>query len=148
MVGTLSEMGLTKAEVEAAIGRDPYVRAAVINMTNKVKETWQQIWDEAEYESGGVTPKQGGHPYETGQYKESLEVTYEYTATGMLIGTVRTRDRKAFWLEYGTKADTKQGSPWGPNTPTAEYAPARKTVDRLGGRRGADGVNWAGDVSS
>ena len=139
VISQLAEFGLTRAELDAAIGRDPYVRAAVINMTVKARDTWQEIWDEAE--------PSGSHPYETVQYRGSLTIEYNTSPTGYFTGTVRTRDRKAFWLEYGTQHETFT---------TPEFAPARKTIDRLNGSRGdglpksgqPSGKNWAGNVSS
>jgi len=155
LISNLAGMGLGKEVLDRAMGADPYVRLAVVQMTEKVRDTWQQLWDEAGTEAGSaVQPKQSGHPYQTGQYRSSLIISYNVTATGYFEGCVRTTDRKAFHLEYGTKADTKQGSIFGPNTPTAEYAPARRTIDRLGGRRGSGqpaenqptGRNWAGSI--
>jgi hypothetical protein len=156
LISNLAGMGLGKDVLDKALGDDPYVRLAVVQMTERVRDTWQQIWDEAEAAPGSaVQPKfPGSHPYATGQYRGSLVVEYKVTATGYFEGCVRTRDRKAFHLEYGTKVDTKQGSKFGPFTPTAEYAPARRTIDRLGGRRGSGdpapnqptGRNWAGSV--
>lgn len=135
IIGGIADMGVTREIIDKALGSDPYVKAAVIEMTNKVKETWESIWDEV-----------GPHPYETDTYRSSLQVTYETKPSGYFNGVVRTRDRKAFWLEYGT----------GGSTPTPEFAPARKTVDRLNGTRGSgesapgqpSGKNWAGNVSS
>ena len=129
VMSQLAEVGITQAKIDAAIGSSPTIRAAVIQMTEKVRDTWQEIWDE-----GDDQHKYPGHPYETPIYRNSLTTELEEKPSGYINGVVRTMDRKAFWLEYGTVR-------------MAEFAPAAKTIARLGGRRG-DGRNWAGDVSS
>lgn len=123
ILNDLAAIGITKASLDAAIGTDPFIRAAVIQMTEKVRDTWQQMWDEA-----------GPHPYQTGAYRGSLTIEYETKPSGYFNGVVRTRDRKAFWLEYGTDK-------------MREFAPARRTIEALNGKSGTS-KNDAGYVGT
>ena len=147
MLSELADVGITEAKIDAVIATDPIVRAGVIMMTEKVRDTWQQIWDEAE--------PVGEHPYETGGYRESIHC--EYVTSPRLYGIVRTTDPAAHWIEYGTGPDKKMGSPWGPNTPTPEFAPAQRTIDYFRGSKGdahfcgpdrTNGGNEVGSVSA
>lgn len=136
ILSDLAEVGITEAKIDQAIANDPVVKGAVIMMTEKVRDTWQEIWDEAE--------PVGKHPYETGSYRESIRCEYVTKPSGYFHGVVRTRDPKAHWLEYGTAR-------------TPEFAPARRTVDYFNGAGGddhvcgpdrANGGNEAGSVSA
>ena len=53
---------------------------------------------------------------------------------------VGTRYWKAHMIEYGTGPDTKDGSRFGPNTPTPEFAPGAKTAAHFGGTLDETGI--------
>lgn len=88
--------------------------------------------------TGSVTGP--GHPYETGAFVESIEVVQNRNRLGRFLAgfTVQSNSPNANFIEYGTDID-KPGSksPWGPNTPTPEYAPFARTAHHFGGT--ADG---------
>lgn len=73
----------------------------------------------------------GVHPYDTGEYRESIGVEQGRDVLGRFLAEfiVITRHKDATFIEFGTGVD-KPGSrsPWGPNTPTPEFAPAARTA--------------------
>ena len=93
-----------------------------------VHDTWVHIWDAMD------------HPYETGNYREHIKkkklplrtrITRSFFFKGIPVGQVFNDSDVAHFVEYGTGPD-KPGSksPFGPNTPTPEMAPMRKTWAR------------------
>lgn len=109
ILNDLANVGITKAKLDAAIGASPLIRAEVIRVAEKTRQTWQEIWDE-------LAP----HPYQTGAYRSSFTISYESHPSGYFSATVRTTRPNAHWLEYGT-------------VKMAERAPARKTIERMNG---------------
>jgi hypothetical protein len=114
---------------------------------HEVRATWISIWE-----------SMGPHPYETGDYKNSIEVhgvgrptgqtrapKGAVDASGTKIGgrflgniyahyRVSTDNEHAGFIEYGTGPDNPDSrSPWGLNTPTPEFAPAAATAAHYGG---------------
>ncbi|TPG31751.1 HK97 gp10 family phage protein [Mycolicibacterium hodleri] len=122
----LASVGLTPADIERAVGESPAVRAEVIRMAELAAKTWQEIWD-----------GEGPHPEQTGAYRESFTITYDTKPSGEFSATVRTKRPNAHWLEYGTSK-------------MAEFAPARKTIERLNGQQSGHSSrkDSGGDVGS
>lgn len=92
---------------------------------------WKRVW-----EASGVMTKEGFHAYDTGDYIAHLkkkEIPYrkwakKFLFEGVPVGAVYNDSPVAHFIEYGTNVDKPGGhSPWGPNTPTPEFAPMRKT---------------------
>lgn len=89
-----------------------------------------------------------GHPYSTGEYLASIKkkklplrlrlfTKRTLRKGGALVGLVYSDHPLAHIIEYGSGADGPDSrSPWGPQTPTPEFAPMRKTVALMntGGR--------------
>jgi hypothetical protein len=105
---SLASVGLSEADIAKAVADSPEIRAEVIRMAELARDTWREIWDES-----------GDHPYQTGAYRESLQITYT-TKPDEFSATVRSNRPEAKWLEYGT-------------VKMREFAPAQKTIDRLNG---------------
>lgn len=105
------------------------LRRAYRDFVDDVEATWKHIWD----------ADASGHPYETGDYrahiKKIMPKRYQrirkFLRNGIPIGAVYNDSDVSHFVEYGTAAD-KPGShsPWGPDTPTPEFAPMRKTAAR------------------
>lgn len=102
-----------------------------------VHDTWENVWD-ATIE-GKLAGELGiPHPYETGDYREHIKkkkMTWTQKLwvrraikKGLLVGVVYNDSDHAHMIEYGTTVDKPGGhSPWGPNTPTPEFSPMRRT---------------------
>lgn len=106
-------------EIGLKVSKDLEVRRKVGEFAHEVEATAKMIWDES-----------GPHPYQTGAFRESIH-------------TEKRRDRLGHWphwwvgsyhehanmLENGTGPD-KPGShsPYGPNTPTPEFAIMARTA--------------------
>ena len=112
-------------EIELKIRRDEDQRThrETRSFAEKVKEHWKLEWIEA-----------GPHPYETLEYLESIHVERSRAQKGISSYSVVSDSPNANLIEYGTGPD-KPGSksPYGPNTPTPEFAPAAKTAHHFGG---------------
>jgi hypothetical protein len=124
----LSEVGLSEADITKAIGESPAIRAEVIRVAEKTRQTWQEVWDEMD------------HPYQTGAYREAITIRYEEKPSGEFSAVVANKRPEAHWLEYGT-------------VKMAERAPARKTIERMQGElSGAtskkQGGGFAGSVGA
>lgn len=87
-----------------------------------------------------------GHPYSTGDYvahvkKKKLPLRQRLfikrtLRQGVPIGQVYNDSDIAHLVEYGSGSDKPDSrSPWGPKTPTPEFAPMRKTVALMNGER-------------
>jgi hypothetical protein len=118
------------------------LRRALDDFVDDIHTTWVNIWVAS-----------GPHPYSTGEYlahikKEKLSKWYRMHVRnylkrhmGMPIGMVYNDSPIAHFVEYGTGPDKPGGhATWigldgvrrfGPNTPTPEYAPMRKTYARF-----------------
>lgn len=115
------------------ISNNKELRRAYNDFIDDVKEMWRLTW---EADSQGVI---GGHPYQTGDYIAHLKKRKlargdranlrNLLHQGIFIGMVYNDSDVAHFIEYGTGPD-KPGSksPWGPDTPTPEFAPMRKTA--------------------
>lgn len=82
-----------------------------------------------------------GHPYETGDFIDSVKIRQERRPKGSRLGgqfmagyEIYSDHPNANFIENGSGPD-KPGSksPWGPNTPTPEYAPFARTAHHFGG---------------
>jgi hypothetical protein len=114
---------------------------------DEVRDTWVRVWT-----------MMGPHPYETGDYADSIKVhgvgrptgqtrapKGAVNAAGKKIGgrftgniyahyRVSTDNKHAGFIEYGTGWDAPDThSPWGRFTPTPEFAPAAVTASLYGG---------------
>lgn len=118
------------------------LRRAYDDLIDDIHTTWVNLWTSS-----------GPHPYTTGDYLahiKKVKLTKWYRGhvrnylkknQGMPIGQVYNDSPVAHFVEYGTKED-KPGSKanwigldgqrhFGPNTPTPEFAPMRKTYARF-----------------
>lgn len=116
-------------EIRIGIRNDGAVDLGAKKVAEEVKAAVLAEWDVA---MGSVTGLL--HPYETGQYRDSIHVERRRKRFGMPRYAVVSNDDNANFIEFGTGVD-KPGSrsPWGPNTPTPEYAPFGKAAHRFGG---------------
>lgn len=109
-------------EIEAGIRKDAEMRL-------KTKEAAEKIRDEIRAET----------PVRTGKAAASIHVEKRKDRRGMPTWWVGTRLWYFHFIENGTgpdKADSK--SPFGPDTPTPEYAPFAKVAHAHGGT--TDGI--------
>lgn len=109
-------------EIEAGIRKDAEMRL-------KTKEAAEKIRDEIRAET----------PVRTGKAAASIHVEKRKDRRGMPAWWVGTRLWYFHFIENGTgpdKADSK--SPFGPDTPTPEYAPFAKVAHAHGGT--TDGI--------
>jgi hypothetical protein len=90
-VDVVSEIDFAAMNLDATIGENAAIRQEVINMTHKCQETVISMWDEDD------------HPWETGEYRESISTEFETKPSGFFVGTVYTNDNKCFWIEYGAE---------------------------------------------
>jgi hypothetical protein len=119
-------------------------KSEVALQTKKEAELVAAYWRDVAWPTSIGTPpaKMPNHGYETGSYRESIHVEQLRDAKGRFTGGRRgvsgrrlpafqviTRHPNANFIEFGTGVD-KPGSrsPWGPRTPTPEFAPAAKTA--------------------
>lgn len=114
-------------EIRAQIGRDREIPRATKEFAEKVRD--HIIAHEA--------PKPGpDHPYSKGGFIESIRVRQSRDDKGRFISAfeVYSDHPNANFIEFGTGPD-KPGSrsPWGPNTPTPEFAPFAKAAFHFGG---------------
>lgn len=84
-----------------------------------------------------LAPRPGtGHPYATGDFLESIKIRQSRGIRGWFIAAyeVYSDHPNANFIEYGTGPD-KPGSksPWGPYTPTPEFAPFGTAAHHFGG---------------
>lgn len=120
-------------EINVQIIDDPAVPIGTKRVAEQVRDYWANVaWPEV-----GVKGKHAFHFYETGGYRESIKVKQNRSPrTGRFkkFWTVYTNHHDANFIEFGTKRD-KPGSrsPWGPYTPTPEFAPAALTAIRFRG---------------
>lgn len=72
-------------------------------------------------------------PVRTGRYAASIAVQDRPDIDGFPAKRVVAKAWYAHFVEYGTGPDTKQGSKFGPDTPTPAFAPRAKTAAQFGG---------------
>lgn len=114
------------AEIEAKIRKDAEVKL-------KSKGEAEKIRDEIRAE----TPKR------TGKAAASVHVEKRKDRDGLPHWWVGTRLWYFHFLEFGTGPDPEDSkSPFGPDTPTKEYAPFAKVAHRHGGT--TDGIEVDG----
>jgi hypothetical protein len=120
-------------EIRLKIGKDNEVPLRTKAFAKEVAAYWRDVaWPTS---TGNHGP--GIHPYETGGYRESIDVRRNRNVvTGRYIAgwIVESKHPDANFLEFGTGPD-KPGSrsPFGPNTPTPEFAPAARTAHHFRG---------------
>ena len=132
-------------DVDAAIfdgiNRSRELRREYRDFVDDVERTWKRIWDT---DPRGKLATQLGtpHPYQTGNYRAHIKKKHvsrfrrikKHLRGGIPIGAVYNDSRVAHFIEYGTSPDGEDSkSPWGPDTPTPEFAPMRRTAARYGG---------------
>lgn len=109
------------------------LRRALDDFVDDVHTTWVNIWVAS-----------GPHPYTTGDYLAHIKKTkmtkwyrghvrnFLRKHGGLPIGMVYNDSDVAHFVEYGTGDDKPGGnSPFGPFTPTEEFAPMRRTYARF-----------------
>lgn len=115
-----------RRELERQIGRDAEMRL-------KTKEAAENIRDEVRAET----------PVNTGEAAASIHVERRGDRRGMPTWWVGTRLWYFHFIENGTGPDPADShSPFGPNTPTPEFAPFAKVAHRHGGT--SDGIEVNG----
>lgn len=72
-------------------------------------------------------------PVLTGAYQRAWHIENRPERDGLPHYALVNDDEKANWIEYGTGPDTRGKSTWGPNTPTPDFAVARRTALKFGG---------------
>lgn len=139
-----SDVKVSLFEVDNAIfdgiNNSRELRRAYRDFVDDVHDLWVRLWD---LDPRGKLARETGmrHPYQTGDYKahikKKMPKKYKWIKTflkkGIPIGAVYNDSDVAHFIEYGTGPD-KPGSrsPWGPRTPTDEFAPMRRTAARYG----------------
>jgi hypothetical protein len=108
-----------------------------ISRDGEVGRRTKRIAEEVQAMVKEEAPKPGpGHPYATGDFVESIKIRQSRGRLGRFLAAweVYSDHENANFIEYGTGPD-KPGSrsPWGPNTPTPEFAPFGKAAHRFGG---------------
>lgn len=120
------------------INSNKELRRAIADFIEDCGETWRLVWEAS-----------GPHPYETGDYVAHIHTKMKlrarlfpkhYRDQPLKAGEVYNDSRIAHFVEYGTLPD-KPGSksPWGPDTPTPEFAPARRTAKIMEHKNEHDG---------
>ncbi len=106
--------------LQAARGLDE-IRTYTEAEAKKVEATWKRI-----------------APKDSGAYAASINTRrLKKDRDGMPAYRVEADDYKAHWIEYGTGADPEDSdSRFGRDTPTPEFAPARRTAAMFGGTIG------------
>lgn len=117
-LGILAEVGISSADIDAAIAASAEVKHAVMETAEEVKAYWQSI---APVNKTGRPHKlKSGYVDEPGDYRDSIGIRYGSKASGHFTAKVGTQDYKAHWLEYGSVHNP-------------EFGFAQKTVDHFGG---------------
>lgn len=123
------------------INSNAELRRLLRDFVDDTKETWRVVWEAS-----------GPHPYQTGNYVEHIKEQKRSLTQRIFpkwsrqdpipVGLVYNDSEVAHWVEYGTGPDKPGGhSPWGPNTPTPEFAPARRTTQIMS-HKNAAGEEW------
>lgn len=114
-------------EIRLKIGKDNETKTRTKMFAKQVAAYWANVaWPMS---VGNYGP--GVHPYETGDYRDSIHLRQLRTRRGLFSfgWEVYSNHPHANFIEFGTGVD-KPGSrsPWGPLTPTPEFAPAAITA--------------------
>jgi len=105
-------------EIRIAVRKDLQVARGSKAFAEEVRDHVKMVWREA-----------GPHPYETGEFEESIYADKRPNVQGLPHWVVGSDDDKANMIEDGTGPDKPgSNSPFGPNTPTPEFAPFAKTA--------------------
>lgn len=123
------------------------LRRLLRDFIDDTKETWRVVW-----EASGEMTEEGVHAYQTGDYVAHIKEQKRSFAQRIFpkwakgdpipVGIVYNDSPHAHWIEYGTGPDKPGGhSPWGPDTPTPEFAPARRTTQIMS-HKNAAGEEW------
>jgi hypothetical protein len=125
-------------ELQTGLRKDKEVHHKTKEFANEVKDYWVEFEAPAPWNVRPETVVGHGDdwPYTTGEYALSIKVKQGRDARGRFISSwdVYTHSPIAHFIEYGTAPDYPGSrSPWGPNTPTYEYAPAARTAHFFGG---------------
>ncbi len=115
-------------EISSKMEDDKEVALKTRAAADEVREWWANVEWPMAYPGGP-------HPYATGGYQASIKVKQNRVSGRFAAGfIVYTDDPNAVFIEYGTGPDKPgSASPWGPETPTPEMAPAAKTAHHFGG---------------
>lgn len=112
--------------------------------TKAFAEEVAAYWADVAWPESAAAGRHGAdHPYESGEYQDSIKVRQQRAPKGAKGGVggrflsafeVYSDSPNANFIEYGTGPD-KPGSrsPWGPYTPTPEFAPAARTAHHYHG---------------
>lgn len=118
MPNSLRSLGVSDADLEREIQGSAEVRRAQIAKAEEM----------AAY-AKSIAPK------DTGNYAAQIEVKKK--GRKVRVGAMAWYSH---FIEYGTGPDTKEGSPFGPNTETPEFAVMARTAAAFGGTSdGQDG---------
>jgi hypothetical protein len=130
------DIGKLGREIELKIRAERSVKWRTKAFAEEVAQYWKHVaWPESA--ARGQWPD---HPYETGEYANSIHVRQQRRGKGKFGGRflagfeVIADSPNANFIEFGTGVD-KPGSrsPWGPNTPTPEFGPAAITAHHYRG---------------
>lgn len=123
--GVRESVSQIQAEIEAAIRKSASAQAEI------------RAGTELEAEKVAATARDLA-PVGEGDYRDSIHVEKGFSTTddGMPVKRVISRDWKAHFIEYGTGADTEDGSRFGKDTPTPEFAVFARAAAMHGGTTG------------
>lgn len=121
MANPFSDYGVSDAEVAKAIRESVEVDVGLRKFCEEVVAYWRSV-----------------SPVRTGEYAASVKVLKAPKAGKAVVGT---NFWKAHFIEFGTGDDSKEGSKFGPDTPTPEFAPGQNTAHHFGGTLDAKGID-------
>lgn len=119
MANPLAKFGVSDSELAAAIASSAEVDAGLREKAQEIADYWRSV-----------------SPVDTGEYAASVKV--QKVKNGK--ASVGSKHWRAHLIEFGTGPDTKDGSKYGPDTPTPAFAPGAKTAAHFGGTLDADGI--------
>lgn len=107
-----------ETEIGLKVSKDVDMRRQVAEFAEEVENTAKRIWDES-----------GPHPYQTDAFRESIHTEKRRDRGRWPHWWVGSNHPHANMLESGTGPD-KPGthSPYGPDTPTPEFAIMARTA--------------------
>lgn len=105
-----------EAEIRRKARRDAKVKRELATEVAKVKAAWVSH-----------------SPVDSGEYAASIEIQNRPDVDGFPAQRVVAKAWYAHFIEFGTGPDTKEGSPFGMDTPTPAFAPRAKTAAQFGG---------------
>ena len=117
LLSVLDDVGISKADIDMAIGASAEIRAGVMAKAVEVRDHWASISPVF----GDKPPHRAEPPHgDPGQYRDSIRISYAQKSTGFFSAKVFTTNYLAHWIEYGSSK-------------MPEYAPAQKTADHFNG---------------